>query len=150
MGGVRLHSSGAAIAVLAVAIGALALLAAACGGDDDELRSFGAPDAHEVILALDVHDDWLGWEGQAAPDVPPYFALPTHTDLTIRLRNLGSTVHTLTLYGSEDARDVLASSPPIPPGEEGTIQFHFHDPMSVLLRDDAKPSEIHARIEATR
>lgn len=134
--------------VIAAAIGVIALLSVGCGGDDSALRSFGAADAHLVTLALDVHDDWIGWEGQAAPDVPPYFTIHTHTDLTIRLRNRGSVAHALTLYGSDEALDVLAASPPIPPGEEGTIQFHFHDPMNVLLRDDANPSAITARIEA--
>lgn len=126
----------------------LTLVSAACGGDDSELRTFGAADAHVVTLALELHDGWISGEGQGAPGAPPTYAISIHTDLTLRVRNADTTTRTLTLYGSDDATDVLTASPPIPPGEEATMQFHFHDAMSALLRDDAHPTATLARIEA--
>lgn len=135
------------VSALAVALMAvLALVAAACGGDDAALRSFGAAGANELSLAIEVHDGWIAGEGQGAPGSVPVFTIPAHSDLTLHVRNAGTATHSLTMYASADAPGVLAETGAIAPGGEATMRFHFHDAQSALLRDDTQPSTPTAHI----
>ncbi len=120
---------------------------AACGGDDSSLATYGAPGAHEITQTLVVDDARI-----TVLDAEPAAAdvmIPAHTDLTLVVRNAGAEPHQLTLYASEQARDVLARTDLIAPGAEVTLRYHFHDPQTALLRDDAHPGAIAVRIVVT-
>ena len=149
MGAVHGARSAATTAAVLGVLAALMLPVGACGGDDAALRTFGAEGAHALTLAIELHDGWIGGEGRGGPGAPPEFTIPSHTDLTLRVTNAGAAAHALTLYASDEAHDVLAATPPIPPGGEATMQFHFHGPMRAWLRDDGQPFDMTARITAT-
>jgi hypothetical protein len=61
--------------------------------------------------------------------------------------NEGSVSHALTVYASDAAADILVATPLIEPGASVAVRFHFHDEMTVMLRDDGYPQQMSARIE---
>jgi hypothetical protein len=124
----------------------LSVMLAACGGSED-LNRFGAPGAHRIEFTIELRDDRLiVAQGASEPGLIPVLLVPAHSDVTFRIENAGDEPHSLHLWASEQARDLLAASPEVPPGQSAVFTYHFHDAQEAFLRDEAHPEEIRARV----
>ena len=131
------------------ALAALLLLAglfAAC--DDSELNQLGAEGANQVTVEVRLGDYWLATADGAPLEPDDLFGtVPAHSDVTFHVTNEGAVEHSLGVYASDDTADLLVATALLAPGEATEVRFHFHDPLVVVLRDDAYPDEMHARLE---
>jgi len=125
---------------------ALVLAGALVACNDEALDQLGAPGAHEVTLEVQMGDYWLApASGEPVAPGGELARLPAHSDVTFHVRNVGSVAHALVIY-SEDASDILVAAPRLAPGTEAEVRFHFHDEMTVLMRDEEYPDEMRALV----
>jgi hypothetical protein len=131
------------LASLVAGVALLGLAGGAC--DDSALNELGAPGALQKTVEVRLGDFWLAPAGGEPVAPGGFFArIVPHNDVTFVVTNEGSVPHALTVYASESGGDILVSTPRIEPGASAEVRFHFHDAMTVLLRDDAYPAEMSA------
>jgi len=120
---------------------------ATLGCDDSALNELGAPGAEKTTVEVYLGDFWLA-AGDGEPVAPGGFfgRIVPHNDVTFVVTNEGEVSHRLTVYASEAGGDVLVATPDLEPGSSAEVRFHFHDEMTVLLRDDAYPEAMYARL----
>ena len=128
---------------LAISVALLAI--AACGCNDEALDQLGAPGAHEITVEVRMGDYWLApASGTPTPAGGELARIPAHSDVTFHVVNDGAVTHTLIVYASDTADDVLVAAPRLAPGTAADVRFHFHDAMTALLLDAEYPDESRA------
>jgi len=121
---------------------AVALLAAC---NDEDLNQFGATGAYETTVEVTAHDGWFEIDDGGA-GIPAQVQIHPHNDVTFRVTNAGTEVHSFALYADPDGRDLLVRTEEIPPGASVVTTYHFHDPQTAYFRDDSHPDEMRGEV----